>query len=135
VCIGQGEGGRASGPPAPEEGRIENAREQRPPEVIHDHHGAEPQAGQRPGRDVLEIGLNDLEARLSRDILEPAQVAIDRRDRMAAREKQPGVATPSAGQIEDRRPGRDERREAQDPGEGVRGSGMSDGGRALTFRR
>ncbi len=107
--------------------RLDDVGKQRAPEVVRDHDRAEPPVGERPRRAALQIRLDHLQARDALKILKPREVDVDRGHRMAALEKKAGMATPAAGQIQNRRRGQHERREADDPGRGRSGLGRGQG--------
>jgi hypothetical protein len=86
--------------PARFDGRHE-CWEKRAPKIVRDHHGGEGAARKWP-RAALEIGLDELNAGLLREIAHTPKVDIDGRDRVAECVKMTRMAPAAARHVEHR---------------------------------
>ena len=83
--------------------------------VRHNHSGEET-ARKGKGPLVLEVGLHGLEARMPGQVGNAREIAVDCNDAVAAFEKQTGVASRAARDVEDVAAVGDEPRKPNDPG-------------------
>ena len=85
-------------------------------QIVGHHHRGEGPARQRKRPFILEVGLYPLEARVLGKVGYAREIAIDRHDAVAAFEKQTGVPSRAARDVEHVAAAGDKARKSNDPG-------------------
>src|SRR5919106_2272483 len=96
-------------------------------QIVGHHHRGEGPARQNKRPSLLEVGLYPLESGVRGEVGKAREIAIDRHDAVTAFEKQTGVATRAARDVEHLTAAGDETRKPHNPGGWIHSRILTDG--------